>query len=68
MGISLNRGTFGEPGGELVCQGLADSTSALCTHHVSLYGEPGGRVSLLGTLKTMQCMSRKALEMGHPSL
>jgi hypothetical protein len=30
--------------------------------------EPGGRVSLLGTLKTARHMSRKALEMEHLSL
>ena len=45
-----------------------DSTRTLCKRGVSPYGKPGERASSLETLTAVLEMSRKALEIGHPSL
>lgn len=47
---------------------MTDSTRTLCKRGVCPYGEPGERAALLETLTAMLEMSRKALEIGHPSL
>jgi hypothetical protein len=54
---SLHRGPFGEPGG-LIYWGLSETVKELSVNGVHLcmgavWGEPGGRAPLLGTLKAM---------------
>jgi len=66
MDISHNRGLMGNLEGRVVYQWLSEmvkggsgNTAAVCM--VALWGECGGRASLLGTVKDMQ---KKALETG----
>jgi len=60
MGFSVHRGPFWEPGGRLIyCLCSVNGTSL----SVGALREPGGRAPLLGTLKAMKNLSRKAFDL-----
>ena len=57
MGISLHRGPFGQPGGGHIYQGFWETVKECSVTGTSVsmgvvWGKPGGRASLLGTLES----------------